>query len=163
MRARCSRPAPVTTPGSSWPTAASSCADADLRDPGSGCSTLPVRLRQGVVVDWELEPLRDQLRSGLGLAEPYADPGVGEFGLRNAVMALGDTFLEVIAPIAESAPARRRLERHGPGGYMLIVQVDDGPAARRRADDAGGRIVWQADLPDISGTHLHPADVGGTL
>jgi Glyoxalase-like domain len=122
-----------------------------------------VRLRQGVVVDWELEPLCGRLRSGLGLGEPFADPGVAEFGLRNAVMALGDTFIEVIAPIAPGAPARRRLERHGSGGYMLIVQVDDVAAARRRAEDAGVRIVWRADLPDISGTHLHPRDLGGTL
>lgn len=122
-----------------------------------------MRLRQGVIVDRELEPLCGRLRDGLGLAEPYSDPGVGEFGLRNAVMALGDTFLEVIAPVSDTAPARRRLDRHGSGGYMLIVQVDDVEAARRRAAAAGVRIVWQADLPDISGTHLHPADLGGTL
>jgi hypothetical protein len=27
----------------------------------------------------------------------------------------------------------------------------------------GLRVVWQADLPDISGTHLHPRDVGGAI
>ena len=122
-----------------------------------------MRLRQGVLVDWELEPLCGQLRGELGLDEPYADPGVREFGLRNAVMGLGDTFIEVIAPVDHSAPARRRLERRGSGGYMLIVQVDDVEAARRRAADADVRIVWRADLTDIAGTHLHPADVGGTL
>ena len=25
------------------------------------------------------------------------------------------------------------------------------------------RVVWQIDLPDISGTHLHPADIGGAI
>jgi hypothetical protein len=122
-----------------------------------------VRLRQGVLVAPEVEPLAGVLRSDLGLGDPFVDPGVAEFGLTNAVMALGDTFIEVIAPVEAGAPARRRLERHGPGGYMLIVQVDDVEAARRLAGDMGIRIVWQADLPDISGTHLHPADLGGTL
>jgi len=27
----------------------------------------------------------------------------------------------------------------------------------------GIRVVWQADLPEISGTHLHPADTRGVL
>jgi hypothetical protein len=29
--------------------------------------------------------------------------------------------------------------------------------------DLGLRVVWQIDLPDISGTHLHPADIGGAI
>jgi hypothetical protein len=122
-----------------------------------------IRLRQGVVASRSVEPLASDLRRELGLGAPFEDDGVGEFGLRNSVMALGDTFIEVIAPVDAGAPAGRFLERHGPGGYMLIVQVDDVAAARRRAADAGVRVVWQADLPDISGTHLHPRDIGGTL
>ena len=27
----------------------------------------------------------------------------------------------------------------------------------------GVRVVWQLDLPDISGTHLHPADTRGAI
>ncbi len=29
--------------------------------------------------------------------------------------------------------------------------------------DLGIRVVWQADLEDIAGTHLHPADVPGAI
>ena len=123
-----------------------------------------VRLRQVVLVARELEPVAAKLRDELGLGEPFADPGVGEFGLTNAVFALGDQFIEVIAPKQDGTAAGRWLDRRGgDGGYMLIFQLVDLDAARARVKDMGIRIVWQADLPEISGTHLHPADTRGAL
>jgi hypothetical protein len=125
---------------------------------------MAVRLRQAVLVAAQLDPVLDSLREELGLGEPYRDPGVAEFGLRNAVCAIGDTFLEVISPVARDTAAGRHLERRGgDSGYMLIFQLDDLGAARRRAADAGVRTVWQIDLPDMAGTHLHPVDMGGAI
>jgi hypothetical protein len=122
-----------------------------------------VRLRQAVLVAQDLEPVSAQLRAELNLGEPYADPGVGAFGLHNAVYAIGDTFLEVVSPTRPDTTAGRYLERRGDGGYMVIFQLDDLDAARARAAALGVRVVWQVDLPDISGTHLHPADTRGTI
>jgi hypothetical protein len=123
-----------------------------------------VRLRQAVLVASELEPVATRLRDELALGEPFVDPGVGEFGLTNAVFALGDQFLEVISPCEPGTAAGRFLERHGgDGGYMLIFQLDDLAGARARVNELAVRIVWQIDLPDISGTHLHPADTRGAL
>jgi hypothetical protein len=122
-----------------------------------------VRLRQAVVVAAELEPAVERLRAELGLGEPYADPGVGAFGLVNAVMPIGDCFIEVISPAQAETTAGRYLERHGDGGYMVIIQLDDLAGARDRAARMGIRTVWQLDLPDISGTHLHPADMRGAI
>jgi hypothetical protein len=122
-----------------------------------------VRLRQAVLVARDLAPVSRQLRAELGLGEPYADPGVGAFGLHNAVYAIGDTFLEVVSPIRPDTTAGRYLERRGDGGYMVIFQLADLDAARERAAAMDMRVVWQADLPDISGTHLHPADTRGAI
>jgi hypothetical protein len=122
-----------------------------------------VRLRQAVLVARDLEPVSGMLRSQLGLGEPFADPGVGAFGLENAVYALGDTFLEVVSPTQPDTTAGRYLDRRGDGGYMVIFQLDDLDAARERAAARGIRTVWQIDLPDISGTHLHPADTRGAI
>jgi hypothetical protein len=123
-----------------------------------------VRLRQAVVVAAELEPVASAMRTELGLGEPFHDPGVGEFGLVNAVFALGDCFLEVIAPARPRTAAGRHLERHGgDGGYMVIFDLEDLDGARERVRQSGIRVVWQIDLPDISGTHLHPADIRGAI
>jgi hypothetical protein len=125
---------------------------------------MSVRLRQAVIAAAELEPVAGALREELGLGEPYADPGVAGFGLVNAVFALGDCFLEVIAPAQPDTAVDRWLARRGgDGGYMLIFQLDDLEAARERVAAMGIRTVWSADLPDISGTHLHPADMRGAI
>jgi hypothetical protein len=124
---------------------------------------LRVRLRQAVLVAAELEPVETALRDALGLGEPFRDPGVAEFGLANAVFALGDCFLEVVSPVQEGTAAGRYLDRHDDGGYMAIFDLEDLDGARARAQQLGIRMVWRIDLPDISGTHLHPADMRGAI
>lgn len=122
------------------------------------------RLRQAVLVAHELEPVAGALQAALGIGEPFRDPGVGEFGLENAVFAVGDCFLEVISPTRADTAAGRYMSRHGgDGGYMAIFDLQDLDGARSRALELGVRVVWQIDLPDISGTHLHPADMRGAI
>ena len=129
-----------------------------------GGSGSRVRLRQAVLVAGELEPVATELRSALGLGEPFRDPGVGEFGLANVVYALGDRFLEIVSPTRGDTAAGRYLARHdGDGGYMVIFDVEDLEGARSRALGLGVRVVWQIDLQDISATHLHPADMHGAI
>jgi hypothetical protein len=124
-----------------------------------------VRLRQVALVATDLEAVVAAVRRELGLdEEPFCDPGVSVFGLHNAVMALGDTFLEVVSPVQEGTTAGRYLARRGgDGGYMAIFQVEDLAAARARIDALGIRVVWRSDHPDIAGTHLHPKDLPGAL
>lgn len=123
-----------------------------------------VRLRQAVLVAADLEQAEQALREALGLGEPFHDPGVGLFGLRNAVFALGDCFIEVVSPTQPNTAAGRHLERHGgDGGYMAIFDLEDLDGARSRARRLDVRAVWEIDLPDISTTHLHPADMRGAI
>jgi catechol 2,3-dioxygenase-like lactoylglutathione lyase family enzyme len=128
-----------------------------------GSPSIGVRLRQAVLVARDLEPAHERLRDALGLGEPFRDPGVGMFGLHNVVCALGEDFLEIVSPIQDGTAAGRHLERRGEGGYMLLFQLDDLAAARERAQALGVRTVWQIDIDDISASHLHPADLGGTI
>jgi len=123
-----------------------------------------VRLRQAVLAAGELEPLAGELRAALALGEPFRDEGVGLFGLGNVVFALGDCFLEIVSPTRPDTAAGRHLRRHGGDcGYMVIFDLEDLEGARSRAQRLGARAVWQVDLPDISATHLHPADMRGAI
>ncbi len=124
------------------------------------------RLRQVALVARELAAARACLQAGLGLRAPFADPGVGEFGLTNAVYEAGSDFLEVVSPAQDGTTAGRLLDRRGDGGYMAIFQLpgfDDLHAARERLAPLGVRAVWQIDLPDIASSHLHPRDVPGAI
>jgi hypothetical protein len=123
-----------------------------------------VRLRQIALVARELEPVVQDLCAVLGVEVSFRDPGVAQFGLHNAVMPVGDTFLEVVSPIREDTAAGRWLARRGgDGGYMVIVQSDDLEADRARLGPLGVRVVWEIALPDIASLHLHPRDVGGAI
>lgn len=123
-----------------------------------------IRLRQVALVAAELDPVVDQLCATLDLDVVFRDPGVAEFGLHNALMMIGDQFLEVVAPTTEGTTAGRLIEkRGGDGGYMAIYEVDDLDRRMAHLDTHGVRNVWAGDFPDIRGRHLHPRDVGGTL
>lgn len=122
------------------------------------------RLRQVAVVARDCGRVAGELRQTFGWAQPFHDPGVARFGLTNAVFAVGDTFLEVVAPGQPDTTAGRYLDRRGgDGGYMAIFQVPDLAAARSRLAGLGVRVVWTADLPDMAATHLHPGDVPGAI
>lgn len=122
------------------------------------------RLRQAVLAATDLDAAVTLLGDAIGLGEPFRDPGVGLFGLHNAVFALRDTFLEVVSPTQPGTSAGRLLSRRGDDcGYMLMFQVADLAAARERAAMLGIREVFEVDLDDISEVHLHPADIGGAI
>jgi len=123
-----------------------------------------MRLRQIALVARELSKVVDDLCAVLGLEVCFRDPGVEEFGLHNALMPIGTSFLEVVSPLREGTTAGRLLERRrGDGGYMVIVQTDDLAAERKRVEELGVRIVWQVSLPDAATIHLHPRDVGAAI
>jgi hypothetical protein len=130
----------------------------------AGAQAGGVRLRQAVLAAGDLEVVAGRLRETLRLEEPFRDPGVGLFGLANTVFALGDCFLEVVSPTQPDTAAGRYLQRHGgDAGYMVMFDLEDLDGARARAAELGVRTVWEMDLPDISGTHLHPADMTGAI
>src|SRR5437588_8592735 len=103
-----------------------------------------LRFRQAVLAARDLDAAVGELRAALGLGEPYADPGVAYFGLRNAVFALGDTFLEVVSPAQPDTAAGRLIDRRGGDcGYMLMFQVADLAARRRQVQQLGIRAVFE--------------------
>lgn len=123
-----------------------------------------MRLRQIALAARDLDAATDDLCAVLGIEIAFRDPGVKVFGLRNAVMPVGDTFIEVVSPVDPGASAARWLSRRGSdGGYMVIFQAPDLAAERRRLETLGVRVVWEASLEDIAAIHLHPRDVGAAI
>jgi hypothetical protein len=123
-----------------------------------------MRLRQIALVARDLRPVEVSICETLGLEVCFRDPGLSHFGLRHGLYPIGDHLLEVVVPKQPGTTAERFLDRRdGDGGYMVIVQVDDIDAERRRLEEAGIRIVFEAKGSGIQGLHLHPKDVGGAI
>jgi hypothetical protein len=128
---------------------------------------MTVRLRQLALVAHDLGAAERAIESTLGVELCFRDPGVGEFGLHNALWPVGDQLLEVVSPIQAGTTAGRLLDRRGgDGGYMVIVQADSFAELERlrgRFADLGARIIWRHDNERMAATHLHPRDVGGAI
>ena len=123
-----------------------------------------LRLRQIALVAEKLAPAEEALIDVLGIEVCYRDPGVGHFGLENALFPVGNQLLEVVAPVREKTAGGRYLERRGgDGGYMVITQCNDHPARRARVKDLGVRVVNQYDSDDFRNMQLHPKDSGGSF
>ncbi|MFC4293449.1 VOC family protein [Novosphingobium tardum] len=122
------------------------------------------RLRQIAVAVTDLEGALADAEAIFGASHPYEDSGVARYKLRNAVYRFGDTFLELLTPVAGDTTVGRLLARQeGDCGYMVILQTDRIEEARSRVAKAGIRVVDQLDRNGCGFTHLHPRDVGGTL
>ena len=134
-----------------------------------------MRLRQIALVASDLRSVEEEICTGLGLEVCYRDPGLAGFRLRHGLYPIGDRILEVVVPKQPGTTTGRFLDRRGgDGGYMVLVQVDDVEAHKKRTLDEGFRIIHdggtsQPSGPDgqeaarIRGIHLHPKDVGGAI
>ncbi len=127
-----------------------------------------LRLRQICLVAEDLAAREAEIASVLGLSVCYSDPGVGKYGLRNALFAAGGTFLEIVSPTRPDTAASRYLQRRkGDGGYMFIVDCDDLERRREAMADLEVRIVEDLKSEFAYATseaiHLHPKDTGGCL
>jgi len=123
-----------------------------------------IRLRQIALVAHSLDQAIADITESLDVDVIFRDPGVGFFGLHNALFCIGDQFLEVVSPTKEGTTAGRLLEKlDGDGGYMALYEVDDLDARINNVKSLGIRTVWEGTGDAIRGRHLHPRDTGGTL
>ncbi|SEB04577.1 VOC family protein [Variovorax sp. YR216] len=123
-----------------------------------------LRLRQLCLVARELAPVQEDLCAVFGVRVCHRDPEVGQFGLHNALMPFGTSFVEVVAPLREGTTAGRYLERRkGDGGYMVILDSESLERWRTHVDAIGVRIAAPLAIGDYEGLQLHPRDTGGAL
>ena len=125
------------------------------------------RLRQICLVAADLDSVLQSLCAIFDLEVSYRSKGNDRLGIRNGLIPVGPTFIEVVAPIRDDSAASRFLQRRkGDGGYMFITDCDD--LDRRRAHFAklALRIIATMDVKEfapVRGTQIHPKDCGGCI
>jgi len=91
---------------------------------------------------------------------------VAEQGVEAALLDVGESHVELLAPLSEDTPVGRFLAARGPGLHHVAYQVDDVSTALAQLRDAGLRLIDEAPRTGIRGSQvafLHPATAGGVL
>jgi hypothetical protein len=87
---------------------------------------------------------------------------VSQFGLENALYALGGDVLEIVSPFRADTAAGRRLKRCGDGGYMIIMQTVDAMAQKAWIEERGlARVILAQELDESVLVQYHPKGIKG--
>jgi hypothetical protein len=118
-------------------------------------------LRQIVLLTGDLPAALAEAKSLLGLNDGVRDePGMAELGFDHEVLAIDQTFLEIVAPLAADSSPGRLLRRGGDRGFMVVLQVPDVDAVLERAASIGLEPVMHTVYEGNPLTQWHPRDLG---
>lgn len=118
----------------------------------------------GVAVD-DLEAAIELHRDTLGMPLVHRET-IGEQGVEAALLDVGDSHVELLAPLADDTPVGRFLARRGPGLHHVAYRVDDVAVALEELRAAGVRLLDETPRPGIRGSRiafLHPSAASGVL
>lgn len=89
-----------------------------------------------------------------------------EQGVREAMVGIGDSAIQLLAPLRPDSPIGKFLERNGEGIQQVAFRVSDIDVAGDRLRAAGLRLLYDAPKRGTAGSRVnfvHPKDCGGVL
>jgi methylmalonyl-CoA/ethylmalonyl-CoA epimerase len=104
-------------------------------------------------------------RDVLGLALVHRET-LPEQGVEAVLLDVGDSHVELIAPLGPETGVARFLEQRGPGLHHVAYRVDDIEATLASLSAAGVRLIDEQPRTGIRGSRVafvHPAATGGVL
>lgn len=87
-------------------------------------------------------------------------------GVEAALLDVGESHVELLAPLDDDTPVGRFLAERGPGLHHVAYRVDDVAAALDDLRAAGLRLIDEQPRTGIRGSQvafLHPSSAGGVL
>lgn len=118
----------------------------------------------GVAVK-DLERALDIYQGQLGLPLQHRQT-VDDQGVEAVLLGVGQSHVELLAPLGPETPVGKFLETRGPGLHHVAYGTDDIEAAIELARVAGLRLIDELPRTGIMGSRvafIHPASIGGVL
>jgi methylmalonyl-CoA/ethylmalonyl-CoA epimerase len=87
-------------------------------------------------------------------------------GVEEALLAVADSYVQLLTPIRDDSPVAKYLANKGEGLHHIGYRVTDCAAALQSVKDSGGRVIDEAPRPGSRGTtvaFVHPKTSFGTL
>ena len=118
----------------------------------------------GVAVE-DLDEAVDTYRRLFG-AEVEGRDTLESQGVEAAAVRLGESRVELLAPLGEDTPVGRFLARRGPGMHHVAYAVDDLPRGLADLAGQGVHVIDDVPRPGLFGMQVafvHPESVHGVL
>ncbi len=107
----------------------------------------------------------DYYRDAFGATVAHREV-VEQDGVEEALLAVAESYVQLITPTHAESPVAKFLNRRGEGLHHVGYRVDDCAAALKRMIAAGARPIDAAPRPGSRGTtvaFVHPKGSFGTL
>ena len=91
---------------------------------------------------------------------------IEEQGVEAALLDIGESHVELLAPLREDTPVGRFLAKRGPGLHHIAYRVEDIELSLRTLRDAGLRLIDETPRAGMRASRiafLHPSASGGVL
>jgi methylmalonyl-CoA/ethylmalonyl-CoA epimerase len=127
-----------------------------------------MRLQRIDHVGYAVEDLQEAIRYHERLygAEVTHRERIEPDGVEEALLAVGDSFIQLLAPTRDASPVARFLTRNGPGVHHVGYGVADVAAMLEDLKTMGVRVVDDHPRPGSRGctvAFLHPKGAMGVL
>jgi methylmalonyl-CoA/ethylmalonyl-CoA epimerase len=89
-----------------------------------------------------------------------------EQGVREAMLGVGSSYVQLLAPLSPDSTIGKFLDRSGPGIQQMAYGVDDIEAVSATLRERGVRLLYDAPKRGTAGSKvnfIHPKDAGGVL
>jgi methylmalonyl-CoA/ethylmalonyl-CoA epimerase len=89
-----------------------------------------------------------------------------EQGVREAMLGVGGSYIQLLAPLTPESTIAKFLDRSGPGIQQIAFGVDDVVATADALRAAGVRVLYDQPKHGTAGSLVnfaHPKDCGGVL
>ena len=126
---------------------------------------LPYNIDHVAVAVHDLDAALETHRRLYGV-EPVSREAVADQGVDEAMLALGGSHLQLIAPLAADSPVGRFLAKRGEGLHHVAYAVADIDAALAHLEAEGARLVDREPRRGGGGARIafvHPESFAGTL
>jgi methylmalonyl-CoA/ethylmalonyl-CoA epimerase len=87
-------------------------------------------------------------------------------GVDEALLAVADSYVQLLTPVRDDSPVAKYLEKKGEGLHHIGYRVDDCAAALDALRAQGARLIDEEPRPGSRGTtvaFVHPKGAFGTL
>jgi methylmalonyl-CoA/ethylmalonyl-CoA epimerase len=91
---------------------------------------------------------------------------VAEQGVEAALLGVGSSHVELLAPLADDTPVGKFLAKRGPGIHHAAYRCENVASALELCKQRGLRVIDEQPRRGIRGSlvaFLHPASTGGVL